>query len=132
MAGRLVAVAAGLAFATVAAAAGLTYAEAAALSDRDEEALPAEAYQRLVAAHGEAIGQALTACVDSSYDKPTISISVIVELDAHGRVTRSWRRDEDGLTTCVERQFTGALRFVPPRAPFYTGVSLDLDVNRDR
>src|SRR5688500_9111396 len=87
-----------LAFATVAIAGDLAYADAAALSDRDEEALSKSEYEGFVYAHGESIGQAVIACVDSDNAPKVIQLGVIAQLDAQGRVVRTWRRDDDPLT----------------------------------
>lgn len=120
-----------LAFASLAVSAGLSYAEALARSDRDEASLSAADTETLLAAHAELIGNAVMACMDQRNPPAKILLGVIMELDAQGRVVRTWRRDEDPLTTCFERHTMGTLMLVPPRVPFYTGIDLDLDVKSD-
>ena len=51
-----------------------------------------------------------------------------MELDAQGRVARTWRGDDLPLTVCIQAKFDGVLLSVPPRAPFFTFLAIDIDV----
>ena len=110
------------------AATELSYAEANALSDRDEASLSPAQMEALVSAHGQALGEAIPACVDRDNPPARITSAVILELDAAGRVMRTWHGDETPMTLCLERELRSKQFGSPPRAPFYTGMSLNIDV----
>ena len=125
---RALVAAACVAFACLAGAVGLTYDEARVLSDRDEEGLPKDRFEALVAAQGELIGNAVLACMHLREQPDKVRLGVIMELGEQGRVVRTWRRDDDALTACFERRSANATIVAPPYTPFYTGIELDLDV----
>jgi hypothetical protein len=120
-----------LALATTAAAGDANYTRMRALAERDEATVPAAESEAFVTRQGEVAGKAVMACFDASNPPKRISLAVVMELGADGRVVRTWRRDDDRLTACVAGMLAGQHMWTPPQAPFYSFVQMDLDVKAE-
>ncbi|MGH8028567.1 MAG: hypothetical protein ACREO3_01400 [Arenimonas sp.] len=128
MRARWLAVVVVLALPSFAAAGALDYAQALALAERDEATLTPAENDVFLPIQGETAGRAIMACLDTSHPPAHIHVSVVMELDASGRVVRTWREDDAPLTRCFEARIAQAQAGTPPRAPFYTFHTVDLDV----
>ena len=120
-----------LGLATTAVAGDANYTQMRALAERDEATVPAAESEAFTTRQGEVAGRAVMACVDSSDPPRRISLAVVMELGADGRVVRTWRRDDDRLTACVAGVLAGQHMWTPPRVPFYSFVQMDLDVKTE-
>jgi hypothetical protein len=109
-----------LLLATGAAAADLDYTAARALAEHDEASLEPAQMQALVAAQGEAARAAFAACPVQSPDDDLSPFTVVMELDATGKVVRTWRHGDSPLAQCFHAGMSHATLAVPPRTPFYT------------
>lgn len=113
-----------------AAAAGLTYDQAKVYADRDEASLSPDFSHKLLQSQGAAMGVVLPACMASiPHPKGHVDLTpfvVVMQLDASGKVVRTWRHGSTPLANCFERAIGPRSLFVPPKAPFYTSIELAL------
>ncbi|MBD9469260.1 hypothetical protein [Pseudoxanthomonas sp. PXM01] len=98
------------------------YADAKARADADEASLPATAASAMRDAQGAALDAAITGCATPTAD--TSPFVVVAELDATGKVVRTWRDGATPLAICVQKQIAGSALSAPPRAPFFTSFEL--------
>ncbi|MEL1264160.1 hypothetical protein [Pseudoxanthomonas putridarboris] len=98
------------------------YPQAKARADADEASLPAAQRDALLQAQTTVLDAAITACATPNAD--TSPFVVVVELDAAGRVQRTWREGGTPLAICVQKQINGTTLTTPPRAPFFTSFEL--------
>ena len=111
-----------------AAAAGLSYDGAKAKADADEASLACSLHQALLESQGRALEAAFSKCLPSIPQPPDKSpFTVVMELDATGKVVATWRHGETPLAGCVHRVLATQTLFAPPRAPFYTSIEMSFD-----
>lgn len=103
-------------------AVGLDYTAARALAEKNESALNPEQTQALILSQGDVGGRALADCrLESGGILADLSpFTVVLELDATGKVVRTWREGESPIATCFEKAMQSQSLAVPPQAPFYT------------
>jgi len=112
-----------IALATSAAAAPMAnYDDALALARKDEASLSPEHAAALIESQGDVGGRALAQCrTDSGGILADLSpFTVVLELDAKGKVVRTWRDGESPIATCFEKAMQSQSLVAPPRAPFHT------------
>lgn len=108
--------------ASAAAAPALEYAEAKHLADQDEVSLPGASKSSLVAAQRELVDAGIAA---RATPNPDFSAFVVVmELDAQGKVVRTWLQGDSPLAICFRKHVARGALTPPPRAPFYTSIEL--------
>lgn len=108
--------------AQVSAASVLEYAEAKALADKDEGSLAPEASTGLLKSQGALLEAGAAACATPTPDlSPFV---VVMELDAQGKVVRTWLQGSSPIGVCMRKYVSGKTLIVPPRAPFYTSLEL--------
>jgi hypothetical protein len=110
-------------FAGVALAAALTYSDAKALADRDEASLGSSS-GALVEAQGTVLGPLLADCARSIGGADQSSFVVVMELDASGRIVKTWRQGSSPISACFESSVMGKSLVSPPKAPFYTSFEM--------
>lgn len=110
---------------TAVAAASINFTEAKTLADRDEGSLSAEQSHALVQAQAPLVSAALSACL-GAVALPPPPFVVVVELDATGAVSHTWRSDDSTLASCFEAVVAKAKLMPPPRSPFYSSFEMDL------
>lgn len=107
---------------SVAAGPDLEYADAKALADSDEDSLPEEQSSKLVAAQAELMNSGIATCATPN---PNFSAFVVVmELDAGGKVVRTWLQGDSPLAVCFRKHVAAGVLTPPPRAPFYSSIEL--------
>ncbi|WP_368565749.1 hypothetical protein [Pseudoxanthomonas sp. UTMC 1351] len=99
-----------------------SYAQAKAKADADEAALPSPDRQALMAAQSATVDQGIAACATPNPDMT--AFTVVAELDAAGRVVRTWREGGTPLAICFQKQLANRVLSKPPRAPFFTSFEL--------
>lgn len=113
----------GLCCASVAhAQATLDYTQAKQRADADEAALAPEQAASLRVAQAIALDAGIGACATPAAD--TSPFVVVAELDATGKVVRTWREGATPLAICVQKQIAGRTLSAPGRAPFFTSFEL--------
>jgi hypothetical protein len=105
-------------------AAELSFEQASTLSDRDEASLSPTQTEQLMNAQGQAGGESHAACFAAGVKRDLSPYTVIMKLDASGKVVRTWRQGTTPLAICFEREMGQRMHFKPPRAPFYTGFAM--------
>lgn len=98
------------------------YASAKQRADADEASLPAAQASAMRDAQGVALEAAIAGCATPTAD--TSPFVVVAELDASGKVVRTWREGGTPLAICVQKQVAGSTLSAPPRAPFFTSFEL--------
>ncbi|WP_313928827.1 hypothetical protein [Pseudoxanthomonas sp.] len=98
------------------------YASAKQRADTDEASLPAAQASAMRDAQGVALEAAIAGCATPTAD--TSPFVVVAELDATGKVVRTWREGGTPLAICVQKQIAGSALSPPPRAPFFTSFEL--------
>ena len=104
------------------AAPALEYAVAKALADKDEASLAPAETENLRKAQGELLDAGTAACATP---RPDLSpFTVVMELDAQGKVARTWLQGSSPIGICLRKYVTGRILIVPPRVPFYSSLEL--------
>ncbi len=98
------------------------YVQAKQRADTDEASLPAAQANALRETQGSALEASIVACATPTAD--TSPFVVVAELDATGKVVRTWREGGTPLAICVQKQIAGKRLSTPPRAPFFTSFEL--------
>lgn len=99
-----------------------SYAQAKAKADADEATLSPTDRQTLTAAQGETVDKGVSACATPNPDMTPFV--VVVELDASGRIVRTWREGGTPLAICFQKQLANRVLSKPPRTPFFTSFEL--------
>ncbi len=107
----------------------LDYTAARALAEKHESALNPEQTQALILSQGDVGGRALADCrLESGGILADLSpFTVVLELDATGKVMRTWREGESPIATCFEKTMQAQSLAAPPQAPFYTYFAMSWD-----
>jgi hypothetical protein len=111
-------------------AADLSYDQAKANSDRDEASLSQALTQKLVESQAKVMGDILPGCMVSiphpNGHADLTPFTVVMQLDASGKVVRTWLHGTTPLAVCFHRGVISKTLFNPPKAPFYTSIELAL------
>ncbi|NDK38603.1 hypothetical protein DT603_07080 [Pseudoxanthomonas gei] len=100
----------------------LEYAEAKSLADADEASLSPQQRSELRASQAALLASGTAAC---STPVPDLSALVVVmELDAQGKVVRTWLQGNSPLAICLRKHAAARWLSVPPRAPFYASIEV--------
>ena len=97
-------------------AAPLDYDAAKKLADRDEAAMPRINADMLRRSQSGVLDRAADAC---RMDEKPSPFTVVLELDAKGKVTNHWRNAETKLAKCMDDKLSRQMFYVPQTAPFY-------------
>ncbi|MET0582318.1 MAG: hypothetical protein ABWZ08_10140 [Pseudoxanthomonas sp.] len=107
---------------SVAAAPTLEYADVKALADKDEASLSPQQSAELRSAQSALLESGTAACATPNPDLS--ALVVVMELDAQGKVARTWLQGTSPLAICLRKHAAGQSLPAPPRAPFYTSIEL--------
>ena len=103
-----------------AASSTMTFNEAKALADRDEAVATAAQADEFRLSF-EKIGRfAFSKCMPSPPLETVPDFTVVMMVDATGKVQNTWLRDATDFTKCVEGKFAASSLPKPPKSPFYT------------
>ncbi len=103
------------------------YLQVHAWAQRDEASLEPAAYTAMVDSMSEVGGAAFTRCMPTPAPQTLAAFTVVLQLDAQGRVVRTWREGEEAVARCVDAGFAGKTLFVPPKAPFYAAFEFQVE-----
>ena len=95
-------------------------------ADADEATLTVTQRAAIQQAQSRQLDTAVADCASPNPD--TTAFVVVAELDARGKIVRTWRQGDTALAQCVERELSGRFLEPPPRAPFH--VSFELSFTR--
>lgn len=114
-----------LATAQTAVASDMSFKAAKDRADREESKLSAADSDALLASQTVVLDKVLSTCPVSIEGVPP-PFTVVLELDTHGSVIRTWRSDDTAFVKCFDAIANKSRLFVPPHAPFYTSFEIDL------
>lgn len=104
------------------AAPDLDFSGAKRLADRDEASLTPQQMEALVTSQGALLDAGAAVCATP---KPDLSpFVVVVELDASGKVVRTWLQGDSPLAICFRKYVAQRAVAAPPRSPFYSSIEL--------
>lgn len=106
------------------AAAPLDFAAAKQLADADEASVTGPSHATLLAAQAALLDAGVAACSSTHQRGDTTAFTVVMQLDAHGQVQRSWRQGDSPLAICLQHYVRGQTLFVPPKAPFHAALEI--------
>ena len=105
-------------------AADLSYEQAKARADKDEASLTADQTSALIAAQGQAGGDSFANCPAPTANADLSPFSLVMELDASGKVVKTWLRGSSPIATCFRSEMAKKSLSKPPRAPFYSSFDM--------
>ena len=105
-------------------AADVSFDQAKALADRDEASLSSTHMQQLLASQARAGEQAHSTCFSFNPKPERSPYTVVMKLDASGKVVRTWLRGQSSLAHCFNEEMSHKTLFRPPRAPFFTSFGV--------
>lgn len=98
------------------------FSDAKRAADSDEATLSVTQRAAIQQAQSRQLDTAVADCASPNPD--TTPFVVVTELDARGKIARTWRQGDSLLAQCVERELTGRFLEPPPRAPFHVSFEL--------
>ena len=102
----------------------IEYIDAKRLADADEKSVTGAPHDAMLAAQGKLLDEGVVACSLGKPQKDFSGFTVVMALDASGRVLRTWREGGSPLAICLQRYVRDKVVFVPPRAPFHTSLAI--------
>jgi len=102
------------------------YDQVRAWAQRDEASLAPAAYTEMLDSMSEVGGAAFTRCMPTPAPETLAAFTVVLQLDAQGKVVRTWREGDAAVARCVDAGFAGKTLFVPPQAPFYAAFEFQV------
>jgi hypothetical protein len=96
--------------------------DAKALADKQEATLSPAQTERFQALELEFMTPVFRACTPSPRPERLPDFTLVMTLDANGKVQHTWLQGGGTFAKCVESKFAGAALFKPPSAPFYTSL----------
>ena len=103
-----------------AASSTMTFDEAKVLADKYEAALPAAQADELKMSFLKIGRLAFSKCMPSPPLEIVPNFTVVMMVDATGKVQNTWLHDSTDFTKCVEGQFAVASLPKLPKSPYYT------------
>lgn len=100
----------------------LDFSAAKQAADADEATLTVTQRAAIQQAQSRKLDTAVADCASPNPD--TAPFVVVAELDARGKIARTWRQGDTALAQCVERELSGRFLEPPPRAPFHVSFEL--------
>lgn len=100
----------------------MTLAQAEARARVDEAALHGDLSTRFFAQQRKAVGRSLVACgvVEA---REVAGILVVMQLNEHGQVTKTWLNKPSPLGQCFETELRSEMMWLDGRSEFYTFVN---------
>ena len=102
------------------------YEQAKALAQRDEASLAPPAYAAMLDSMSRVGGESFARCMPTPAPETLGAFTVVLQLDAQGKVVRTWREGEEPVARCVDAGFVGKTLFVPPKAPFHAAFEFQV------
>lgn len=102
------------------------YEQVRALAQRDEASLAPAAYAEMLDSMSRVGGASFTRCMPTPAAQALAPFTVVLQLDAQGRVVRTWREGEEAVARCVDAGFVGKTLFVPPKAPLHAAFEFQV------
>ena len=107
-----------------AAPANLDYIDAKRLADADEASVTGPAHAAMLAAQQSLLDAGVVECALGRPQTDFTAFTIVMRLDADGRVQQTWRQGSSPLAICLQRYVRDKTVFVPPKAPFHTALDI--------
>lgn len=98
----------------------VTFDQAKARADGDEAALTPQQEATLISSQGEIAHATFVNCRASDLADRRSPFTLVMELDAAGKVVRTWRSGTSAIAICLDEAMREGSLFHPPKSPFYT------------
>lgn len=96
------------------------YVDAKRLAKADEASVTGAAHEAMLAAQRKLLDAGVVECSLGKPQKDFSAFTIVMRLDAQGRVQQTWREGGSPLAICLQRYLRDQTVFVPPKAPFHT------------
>lgn len=96
------------------------FAALKAKADHDESQLSPQGHEALTASVYGIAKPTFENCPGSDLADRHPPFTVIMQLDATGKVVTTWRTGDSAIAKCLDATMRKATLFRPPHAPFYT------------
>ena len=98
----------------------LEYHDARKLADADEAGVTGAARDAMLSAQKALLDAGVVECSLGKPQKDFSAFTIVMRLDAQGRVQQTWRQGGSPLAICLQRYVRDKTELVPPKVPFYT------------
>ena len=102
----------------------LDYSDVKPLATADEASITGAAHRAMLAAQKTLLDAGVEACALGNPQSDFAAFTIVMRLDADGRVQQTWRQGSSPLAICLQRYVREKIVFVPPKAPFYTSLDI--------
>lgn len=109
---------------SAAAAPTMEYAEAKRRSDADEASVTGPAHEDMTQRQSDLLDAGIAACARSELRDDFTPFTVVMQLDATGKVQQTWRQGGSPLAICLQRYVRDKTVFTPPKAPFFNSIEV--------
>ncbi|HEY2347127.1 MAG TPA: hypothetical protein VGH80_14845 [Xanthomonadaceae bacterium] len=110
--------------AAVASADEMNYGQAAALAAKDSATLSVDQLAAIVESESKAWSAVRQHCPEPVRKADFEPFTVIMELDASGKITRTWLKGDTAVAICFNKGLGGQTLAKPPHAPFYASYDM--------
>ena len=100
----------------------MSFNDAKALADKQEAALSSAQTEEFQALELEVARPIFIACTPSPRPERLPDFTIVMTLDASGKVQNTLLQGGGKFAKCVESKLAAATLFKPPSAPFYTSL----------
>jgi len=98
--------------------------DAKKLADVDEAGVTGPAKDAMLATQRGLLDAGVVECSLGKPQKDFSAFTIVMRLDAQGRVQQTWRQGGSPLAICLQRYVRDKTVFVPPKAPFHTALDI--------
>ena len=98
--------------------------DARKLADADEAGVAGPAKDAMLSAQRKLLDAGVVECSLGKPQKDFSAFTIVMRLDAQGRVLQTWRQGGSPLAICLQRYVRDKTVFVPPKAPFFTTLDI--------
>lgn len=102
----------------------LDYVDAKRLADADEASVTGSAHAAMLDAQQALLNAGVVECALGRPQTDFTAFTIVMRLDAAGRVQQTWRQGSSPLAICLQRYVRDKTVFVPPKAPFHTALDV--------
>src|SRR5688572_9902097 len=107
-----------------AAAPAMDFEQARMAANQDEARLDGDQVADLAKAQGEYMKRWVGKCTSRIPTRELTPIGLVMELDAKGRVVRTWQDTDSAVANCLVTGLKSAVFYAPPKAPFMTAMNM--------
>ena len=102
----------------------MDYVDAKRRADADEASVSGPVHDAMLAAQKQLLDAGVVACSLGRPQSDFSPFTLVMRLDAAGRVQQTWRQGSSPLAICLQRYVRDKLLFVPPRTPFHAALEI--------